>query len=159
LAHKQYIDVKMSSKDASSAIHLWLVLWKAYAALQRHADSSIAELGLGLSDFGVLESLLHKGPLPVNTIGAKVNLTSGSISVAVDRLENRGWVERMNHPDDRRTRLVRLTPEGREIIERAFTRHAGAMEVAASGLSKRERAEAIALLKKLGIKAGELLPR
>src|SRR5258708_20026471 len=90
--------------DQPRGVHLWLILWKAFAALQHHALRSIERLGLGYSDFGVLEVVLHKGPTPVNTIGEKVNLTSGSISVAVDRLEERGLVERRPGAADRRTR-------------------------------------------------------
>jgi hypothetical protein len=51
--------------------HLWLVLWKAFDALQVHALENIHSLGLGLSDFGVLKVLLHKGPLPVNAIARR----------------------------------------------------------------------------------------
>lgn len=155
----KYIDVKMSKKDSTrySGVNLWLVLWKAFDALQAHALKNIASLGLGLSDFGVLELLLHKGPLPVNAIGEKVRLTGGSVSVAIDRLKAKGLVERRNDPDDRRTRMVHLTAEGRKLIECAFARHAEAMEQAASGVNGRERAELIRLLKQLGLKAEELL--
>ena len=101
--------------------HLWLVLWKAFDALQVHAFANIHSLGLGLSDFGVLEVLLHKGPLPVNVLGQKIRLTSGSISIAIDRLEEKGLVERKDDPDDRRARIVHLTSEGRKLIAHAFT--------------------------------------
>ncbi|HEX4595088.1 MAG TPA: helix-turn-helix domain-containing protein, partial [Bryobacteraceae bacterium] len=66
--------------------HVWLVMMKAMRALTRYATAGIEETGLGLSDFGVLELLLHRGPLPVNTIGPIVDLTPGSISIAVERL-------------------------------------------------------------------------
>ena len=72
--------------EQESAIHVWLVLFKAAHAVERNAKGSIAELGLGLSDFAVLELLLHKGPQPVNRIGRKVLLSSGSISAANDAL-------------------------------------------------------------------------
>ena len=70
--------------------HVWLVMMKAMRALTRYAAAGIEETGLGLSDFAVLEVLLHKGPLPVNTIGPIVDLTPGSISIAVDRLFAKG---------------------------------------------------------------------
>jgi MarR family 2-MHQ and catechol resistance regulon transcriptional repressor len=139
--------------DQTSGIHLWLVLWKAYESLRRHAEKHIASLPLGMSEFAILEGLLHKGPLPVNTIGAKVRLTSGSASVAIDRLEKKGLVERRNHPRDRRTRVVHLTAQGRKLIQSAFADHTAAMEQAAAGLSRRERAELLQLLKKLGFSA------
>lgn len=135
---------------ATSGVHLWLVLWKAYSAVSRVAEKSIASTGLCSSDFRVLEILFHKGPLPVNTIGPKVGLTSGSISVAVDRLQAKGLVERRSHPTDRRTRLVSLTAGGRALIEDAFKRHAAEMEELISCLSARERDEVAAALKKLG---------
>ena len=133
-----------------SGIHLWLVLWKTFDAMRGFAAGNIASLGLGLSDFAVLEVLLHKGPMAVNAIGSTIRLTSGSISTAIDRLEAKGLVERRDDPGDRRSHVVHLTPEGRKLITCAFAAHAAAMEEAASGLSLKERAQAIALLKKLG---------
>ncbi|MGD0772249.1 MAG: MarR family transcriptional regulator [Candidatus Solibacter sp.] len=133
-----------------TGIHLWLVLWKAYEAVRRHAERHIHSLGLGFSDFAVLEVLLHKGPAPVNTIGELVHLTSGSITAAIDRLERKSLVARCTHSSDRRARVVHLTEMGRQLIECAFRDHAAAMEAATSGLTAAERAEAVALLKKLG---------
>jgi MarR family 2-MHQ and catechol resistance regulon transcriptional repressor len=134
----------------TSGVHVWLVLMKAYHALAARAEESLdlSETGLGDSDFRVLEALLSKGPLPVNTIGPKVWLTPGSISVAVDRLEKRKLVKRRTTAD-RRVRLVELTAKGREQVAKAFERHATAMEKATS-LSKEERLKLLELLKKLG---------
>ena len=135
----------------TSGVHVWLVLVKAFQALAAHAEESLnlSQTGLGDSDFRVLEVLLHKGPLPVNTIGPKVWLTPGSISVAVDRLEEKALVKRKN-TEDRRVRLVALTAKGRALITRIFRKHVTAMEEAASVLSKEERLTLLRLLKKLG---------
>jgi len=135
----------------TSGVHVWLVLAKAFRALMAHSVESLdlSRAGLGDSDFRVLEVLLHKGPLPVNTIGPKVWLTPGSISVAVDRLEKKALVKRKN-TDDRRVRLVELTAKGRTLITRIFRKHVTAMEEAASVLSKEERLILLRLLKKLG---------
>ena len=146
------------TRQRLSGVHLWLLLWKAYDSLAAYAHESIRSMGLGLSDFGVLEILLHKGPLPVNVIGSKIRLTSGSISVAIDRMEEKLLVERRDDPNDRRARVVHLTLAGRKLIECAFAEHAAAMEHATSGLSPAERREAIRLLKKLGKKASTLQP-
>jgi MarR family 2-MHQ and catechol resistance regulon transcriptional repressor len=134
----------------TSGVHVWLVLMKTYRALAARAEESLnlSETGLGDSDFRVLEALLSKGPLPVNTIGPKVWLTPGSISVAVDRLEQKKLVKRRT-TDDRRVRLVELTAKGRELVAKTFERHAAAMEKATS-LSKEERLNLLGLLKKLG---------
>src|SRR5579862_3634897 len=140
-----------SSKN--SGVHLWLVLMKAHRALSRHAMRSIEPSGLGLSDFAVLEVLLNKGPQRVNDIGRRVDLTSGSITTAIDRLEARGLVARGLDDDDRRSRIVRLTPKGRARIREVFGQHAAALEAASSGLSRSERKSLIGLLKKLGVAA------
>jgi MarR family 2-MHQ and catechol resistance regulon transcriptional repressor len=139
----------------SSGVHVWLVLMKAFQALMPHAAESIGRTELGNSDFRVLEALLHKGPLPVNTVGPKVWLTPGSISVAVDRLVKKGLVARKEHAEDRRVRQVELTAKGRALITRGFREHAAAMESAVSVLSKNERLSLVQLLKKLGKHAAQ----
>jgi MarR family 2-MHQ and catechol resistance regulon transcriptional repressor len=139
----------------STGVHLWLVLMKAFQALVPHAAESIRQTELGDSDFRVLEVLLHKGPLPVNTIGPKVWLTPGSISVAVERLVKKGLVSRKDQTGDRRVRQVELTSKGRALITRGFGEHATAMEEVASVLSKNERLTFLRLLKKLGKHAAE----
>src|SRR5258706_6343028 len=115
--------------------HAWLVMMKAMRALTRYAAAGIEETGLGLSDFGVLEILLHKGPLPVNTIGPIVDLTPGSISTAVDRLFAKGLVSRVESAEDRPVRIVALTLRGRALIVSAFRRHSGQLKRGFSELS------------------------
>jgi MarR family 2-MHQ and catechol resistance regulon transcriptional repressor len=142
---------KPSRKSDASATYVWLVLWKATRAVEQNAITSVTALGLGLSDFAVLEALLHKGPLAVNVIGKKILLTSGSITTAIDRLESRKLVQRMAHPEDRRARLVELTDDGKRLIECAFRQHALDMEEIMAVLTTSERLELIRLLKKVGI--------
>jgi len=132
---------------------VWLILAKAARAVERNAQNSIAGLDLGLSDFAVLEVLLHKGPQPVNEIGKRVLLTSGSITTAIDRLEARKLVKRSTHPKDLRSRIVCLTASGRKLIQQAFAKHARDMEQLAAGLNAREREQLVRLLKKLGLSA------
>jgi MarR family transcriptional regulator, 2-MHQ and catechol-resistance regulon repressor len=137
----------------NSGTHLWLVMMKAHRTLERLASRSIQSFDVCLSDFAVMEMLLHKGPQPVNEIGRRVELTSGAITTAVDRLESRGLVTREAHESDRRARIVRLTARGKEQAAKVFTGHKIAMDLAASGLSKAERATLIRLLRKLGTSA------
>lgn len=145
---------KLESLTGGSGVHVFLVLWKAASAVKSYAETSISDLEMCGSDFAVLEALLHKGPLPVNEIGRKVLLTSGSITVAVDRLETKGLVERRAHGTDRRARVVHLTSEGRKVITRIYGDHAEDMEqLASASLSSKERDTLIRLLKKIGYKA------
>ena len=137
--------------------HVWLVMMKAMRALTRYAAAGIEETGLGLSDFGVLEVLLHKRPLPVNMIGPIVDLTPGSISTAVDRLFAKGLVSRVESAEDRRVRIVALTPRGKSLIDSAFRKHSGQMKRVFSGLSREELRALEVALKKVGERAAALM--
>ena len=143
-------------KDAPTAVHAWLLMMKAMQAITRYALANFEESGLGLSDFAVLEALLHKGPLPVNVIGPKVNLTPGSISVAVDRLVAKGLVSRAESSQDRRVRIVTLTPRGKSVIIPVFRAHAATMEKVFSGLSRDEMRQFEQQLKRIGKQAESL---
>ena len=134
-------------------------MMKAMRALTRYATTGIEETGLGLSDFGVLEALLHKGPLPVNTIGPIVDLTPGSISIAVDRLVAKGLVSRVESAEDRRVRVVALTPRGKDLIVSAFRKHAGQMKKVFSELGPEELRVLEEALKKAGKRAETLMER
>src|SRR6476619_4575651 len=113
------------TRGIQGADHVWLVMLKAMRALTRYAAAGIEGTGLGDSDFRVLEVLLHKGPLPVNTIGPIVDLTPGSISIAVYRLVAKGLVSRVESTEDRRVRIVALTSRGKDLIVSAFRKHSG----------------------------------
>ena len=130
---------------------------KAMRALTRYAAADIEETGLGLSDFAVLEVLLHKGPMPVNTIGPIVDLTPGSISVAVDRLVAKGLVSRIESAEDRRVRIVALTPRGKDLIVSAFRKHSGQMRRVFAELSPGELRGLEMALKRVGKRAAVLL--
>jgi MarR family 2-MHQ and catechol resistance regulon transcriptional repressor len=145
---------KPGSMTGGSGVHVFLVLWKAARAIEAYAETSVADLEMCGSDFAVLEALMHKGPLPVNEIGKKVLLTSGSITVAVDRLESKGVVERRAHGTDRRAKVVHLTREGKTLITRIYAHHAADMErLASKSLTRDERKILMSLLKKIGYQA------
>jgi MarR family 2-MHQ and catechol resistance regulon transcriptional repressor len=146
-------------KDTSAVVHTWLVMMKAMQAITRYALANLEETGLGLSDFAVLEALLHKGPLPVNVIGPKVNLTPGSISVAVDRLVSKGLVSRAESSQDRRVRIVALTPRGKSVITPIFRTHVETMERVFAGLSPHELRQLEQQLKRVGKQAESLFDR
>jgi MarR family 2-MHQ and catechol resistance regulon transcriptional repressor len=173
MAPEWYLDIKIDARSdrkdsmpakpgvnpatGASALHVWLVMWKAAHAIEQNALASISGLGLGLSDFAVLEVLLHKGPQLVNVIGKMILLTSGSITTAIDRLEARKLVHRTPHPEDQRARLVQLTDKGKRLIECAFEQHARDMEETMAVLTSSERLNLIRLLKKVGIFAAAKL--
>ncbi len=136
-----------------TAPHIRLVLWKAAKAIEKADRASIADTGLGLSDFTILEALLHKGPLKINQIGEKVLLSSGSMTAAVNRLEGKGFVQRIQDPSDGRCYYVHLTKSGRKVIKEAYHKHQQNLERIAGVLTNEERIELVRLLKKIGFHA------
>src|SRR5271168_4072239 len=147
----------LMAQGIQETAHVWLVMLKAMRTLTRYAAAGIEGTGLGDSDFRVLEVLLHKGPLPVNTIGPIVDLTPGSISIAVDRLVAKGLVSRVESTEDRRVRIVTLTSRGRDLIVTAFRKHAGQMKRVFSELSSEELRSLEVALKKIGKRAAALM--
>jgi MarR family 2-MHQ and catechol resistance regulon transcriptional repressor len=144
---------------AVTAPRLWIVLARCQRALASLVERNIADLGLCLSDFMVLEALLNKGPLTISEIQAKVLLASGSMTAAVDRVESLGLVVRKTTSRDRRARILELTPEGQRLIQAAFAEHAQYLEKAMAVLDDKERKQLYDGLKKLGRSVAESLDR
>jgi len=144
------------AKRPADPVHCWLVWIKAQEAAQDYLHRGIAETGISSMDFRVLEALLHKGPMPVNTIGPKVNLTPGSISVAVDRLLEKGLVSRKENPDDRRVRIVALTKSGKDLIVPIFRKHSAEIGRVFADTSPKELQIFENVLKKAGKRARAL---
>jgi MarR family transcriptional regulator, 2-MHQ and catechol-resistance regulon repressor len=143
-------------KTSRDPVHCWLVWVKAFQAASKYLYAGLAETGIDDTDFRILEALLNKGPLPVNTIGPKVHLTPGSISTAVDRLVERGLVSRVESPEDRRVRVVSLTPKGKRLIEPVFRKHAVEIRKVFADTSPKELRALEATLKKIGKRAERL---
>ena len=141
-----------------SGAHIRLVLARAAKAIEIFDRDSIAQTGLNISDFAILEALLHKGPLPVNTIGKKVLLTSGSMTTAANRLVQKGYINRKQDPSDGRFFFLHLTSTGRGLIQHAYAKHSRNLEKIAEILTGAERAQLVSLLKKIGQQAQALKP-
>ena len=130
---------------------------RSHHALRLLAEQSIASGGLCLTDFAALETLLHKGPLSISEIQDKVLLASGSMTAAIDRLEERGLVVRKSTSKDRRARIVELTREGKQVAATFFEKHARDLEALMSVLSAKEKEQMYESLKKLGLHAAQQL--
>jgi len=150
---------KNADKNFTGPVHCWLVWIKAYHAAAKYLYAGLRETGIDDTDFRILEVLLNKGPLPVNTIGPKVNLTPGSISVAVDRLLARGLVSRVESREDRRVRMVSLTSKGKELIAPVFRKHAAEIGNVFADATPKEVRSFEMILKKIGKRAERLRTR
>jgi MarR family transcriptional regulator, 2-MHQ and catechol-resistance regulon repressor len=143
----------MTKSSEIAPPQLWTVLSKCHHALRLVVECSIGGTGLVLSDFTVLEALLHKGPLTISEIQDKILLASGSMTAAVDRVEHKGLVVRKATTKDRRARVLDLTETGRDLIRPAFAQHAADIAEIMSVLSSGEKKQLYRLTKKLGLAA------
>ena len=137
------------SERRLKGVQVWLALWRAARSVEAHARQSVESDGLCLSDFAVLEALLHKGPLSVGELGRLVLLTSGSITASIDRLERDGLVERTMASGDRRSRIVHLTTSGSALIRSRYESHERDMEQPFDSLTKEELRTLVRILAKL----------
>ena len=139
--------------EVAQALKLWIVLTRAFQSIGTRVDEHVAQHGLTTTEFGILEVLLHKGPLLLGDIQRKILVTSGGITYLVDRLVQKGLVKREECPSDRRARYAVLTPAGDALIRGVFPEHAAMIALAVAGLDADEQAVATKLLRKLGLSA------
>jgi MarR family 2-MHQ and catechol resistance regulon transcriptional repressor len=141
----------MDEKNVQKSLKLFVVLSRAYKVINEETNEWIYENGMNPTEFGVLELLYHKGPQPLQQIGNKILLASGSITYVVDKLEKKGLVERIACPTDRRVTYAAITEKGKNFIEEVFPKHAENIHSLMSVLNDEEKDTAIRLLKKIGL--------
>ncbi|UOQ49139.1 MarR family transcriptional regulator [Gracilibacillus caseinilyticus] len=146
-------------KKQDPSLKLFVVLSKAYRAVFDQVAKDIRGHGLNTTDFAVMELLYHQGEQPLQKIGDKILLASGSITYVVDKLEKKGLVKRTPSPDDRRITYASITTSGQQLLNEIFPEHWKQIEVITAGLDESEKQETIRLLKKLGIYADSLTKR
>ncbi|MEJ9210878.1 MarR family transcriptional regulator [Bacillus smithii] len=146
----------MEEKNIQMSLKLFVVLSRAYKVVNEETNEWIYQNGLNPTEFGVLELLYHKGPQPLQQIGSKILLASGSITYVVDKLEKKGLVERVACPTDRRVTYAAITEKGRAVIEEIFPKHAENIHTLMSVLDDEEKETAIRLLKKIGLAVKDL---
>ncbi len=132
------------------ALNAYIPLLRATESVTARLSARVESLGLTLSQFGVLEALLHLGPLCQRDIGEKLLKTGGNITMVVDNLEKLGWVRRERRSDDRRMITVGLTPRGRRLIAKIFPGHVTAIVQEMRVLTASEQEELRRLCRKLG---------
>jgi MarR family 2-MHQ and catechol resistance regulon transcriptional repressor len=145
----------MENNSTANSLKLFIVLSRAFKAINEHVNKVIQASGLNPTEFAVLELLYHKGDQPMQQIGGKILLASGSITYVVDKLEQKGMLKRIACPKDRRVTYAQITEDGKKFIQEIFPEHAEQIDKLMSTLTETEKMEAIDLLKKLGLPAGK----
>jgi MarR family transcriptional regulator, 2-MHQ and catechol-resistance regulon repressor len=137
-------------EELDQSLKLFIVLSRAYRAVSDQVNKSIQSYGLNPTEFAVLELLYHKGDQPLQQIGGKILLASGSITYVVDKLEQKGLIVRKACEKDRRVTYASITEKGKQFIENVFPEHEQTIHQIVSGLTVEEKEQLIELLKKLG---------
>ncbi|AQX55436.1 MarR family winged helix-turn-helix transcriptional regulator [Priestia flexa] len=152
------MDSTVNRKELDQSLKLFIVLSRANRSVMEHVHKFIQQHGMNPTEFAVLELLYHKGKQPLQQIGGKILLASGSITYVIDKLEKKSFLERVACPNDRRVTYAQITEAGKEMIESMFPDHEKRIHSILSVLTSEEQEVAISLLKKIGHYADEYTP-
>ena len=141
------------SPEEVAALDAYIKLMRAADSVTARLQSVMASAGLTIGQFGMLEALLHLGPLCQRDLARKLLRSNGNITVVVNNLARRGLVRQTRRRDDRRFVTVTLTDRGRRLITDLFPRHVALVVGEMRSLSRREQAELGRLCRLLGLRA------
>ena len=141
--------------DVAEAVRAYVKLMRAARAVTACLEHQLAAEGLTGTQLGVLEAILHKGPLTHRELGRKLLISAGNMTDVVDKLEARALVRRVRDAADRRQVRVELTARGRALITKVFPRHAANIARAMRGLDKNQLRRLGILLRSLGMAAAQ----
>ncbi|MFP3322257.1 MarR family transcriptional regulator [Planococcus sp. SIMBA_160] len=144
------------NEDIKQSLKLFIVLSRAHKAITEQTNQFFQENGVNPTEFAVLELLYHKGRQPLQKIGGKILLASGSITYVIDKLEKRGFITRVNCPTDRRITYAEITEEGKSFMADIFPSHEQKLHELTAALSSEEKEQAIELMKKMGLSIKDL---
>lgn len=144
------------NEDIKQSLKLFIVLSRAHKAITEQTNQFFQAHGINPTEFAVLELLYHKGKQPLQKIGGKILLASGSITYVIDKLEKRGFITRVNCPTDRRVTYAEISDEGKEFMGKIFPEHEQNLHELTNALTAEEKDQAIDLMKKLGLSIKDL---
>jgi MarR family transcriptional regulator, 2-MHQ and catechol-resistance regulon repressor len=135
------------------ALDTYIKLMRAADSVSRRLDPRLLRDGLTETQFGVLETLFHLGPLSQRAIAAKQLTSASNLTTVIDNLERDGLATRRRDPDDRRATIVDLTPRARALIRTVFPGHVAAIVQEFAVLTAAEQAELGRLCKRVGLRS------
>ncbi len=145
----------VNDPSAAEAVSTYVKLLRAAKAVTARVEPRLVAHGLTVTQLGVLEAILHKGPQTHRDLGRRVLTSAANMTDVIDKLTVRGLVIRLRCPEDRRQVRVELTPCGRSLIEELFPRHAADIAAAMAGLDADALRNLGDLLRTLGMTAAQ----
>lgn len=143
-------------KASERALKLFVVLSRANKVLHEETNRLISSKGLNPTEFAVLELLYHKGKQPIQKIGEKILMRSGSMTYVINKLESNGYLQREVNSIDKRVTYVEITTQGEQLMDALFPGHAENITSLLSSLTNEEQEQATSLLQKLGVSIRDL---
>ena len=135
--------------DRTATLRLFVMMARVMRSITGVLREQLKNWDLSLAEFGVLEALLHKGPVPLNHLAELVLTSAPGMTYTVKGLEQRELLRRRSSTDDQRVVVAELTPAGRRLIEKVFPEHLKVMQRAMGGLNRTQKRQAADLLKTL----------
>jgi MarR family 2-MHQ and catechol resistance regulon transcriptional repressor len=142
-------ELRDTDDDRAATLQLVIALGRSVQAIERGVRPHLADCGLGLTEFAVLEVLYHKGALPLGDIRDRILVTGASTTYVVKKLEERGLMRRRTSDEDQRVVFGELTPKGRALMDKVFPAHVDRLRAVMAGLSASEKRAAAQLLRRL----------
>lgn len=135
--------------DRAATLQLIIAIGRALQALEQQVRPHLAEAGLAMTEFAVLEVLYHKGPLRLGEIRDRILVTGASTTYVVKKLEERGLMRRRPSAEDSRVVFGELTARGRSLIAEVFPEHVKRLQEATAALTTSQKREVSRLLRAL----------
>ncbi|MCR9133057.1 MAG: MarR family transcriptional regulator [bacterium] len=132
-------------------LNTFIKLMRSTESLNNRLLQHLNENNLTISQFGVLEALLHVGPQNQKELGERLLKSGGNITMVIDNLEKSGWVERTKNPKDRRAMIISLTKDGKRFIKDFFPKHLERIVAEFEVLNPEELEQLGKLAKKVGM--------
>jgi MarR family 2-MHQ and catechol resistance regulon transcriptional repressor len=148
---------KQIDKKEAESLHALRVHLKANLYILEELKRDMRKKGLSENEFTVLELLYNRGQQPIQQIGKRILIPSSSLTYVIDRLEDKGFVERTNNPEDRRVIYAKITDEGNKKMAEVFPGHSQIIAKMFENLSLEEIDTFIRLTKKIGLQAQDIL--
>lgn len=150
------MDPSSSTSDAERrALDAYVKLARAAAAVETTVHRPLAEAGLTISQFGVLEALLHLGPMSQGALARKILKSPANLTTVLDNLGRRDLIRRRRDLGDRRIVLVQLTGAGEALVASLFPKHARRVAQAFEALDPDELDTLGRLCRELGLAQAE----
>lgn len=156
LANGRQLHMETMDDGMEDDLRLFRIWSRASRAIFSNVGRDIESHGLSPDNFMILELLYNKGPQPIQKISERLEIPSGSITYVIDKLEKKGYVERRQSQEDRRTSNAVLTDDGRTLFDDIFPKHTAMISRNLSVASPEEKRVLAELLKRIGLHAAAL---